>query len=128
MPLYRCSVAPGLSSYEQRSRIAKEVTRIHCEVTDALAGFVHAFFADDRDGRLPAGKRAVLLGSIRRGRTPEQKQRLRDEMARALADTLGVALDEVAVVVVEVPARWVMEGGRVLPEPGEDAAWLAAHE
>ena len=127
MPLYRCSVAPGLSSYEQRSRIAKEVTRIHCEVTDALPGFVHTFFAEDRDGRLPAGKRAFLLGSIRRGRTPEQKQRLRDQMARALAGTLGVALDEVAVVTVDVPARWVMEGGRVLPEPGEDTAWLAAH-
>jgi phenylpyruvate tautomerase PptA (4-oxalocrotonate tautomerase family) len=128
MPLYRCSVSPGLTSYEQRSRISKEVTRIHCEVTDALPLFVHTFFAEDRDGRLPAGKRAFLLGSIRAGRSPEQKQRLGSEMTSALASILGIAPGEVGVVTVDVPARWVMEGGYILPEPGEEAAWLAKRD
>lgn len=127
MPLYRCSVSPGLTSYEQRSRIAKEVTRIHCEVTDGHPGFVHTFFGEDRDGKLPPGKRAFLLGSIRAGRTPEQKQRLSSEMTNALASALGVSPGEVAVVTVDVPARWVMEGGDILPEPGDEAAWLARH-
>lgn len=125
MPLYRCSVTPGLSSYEQRSRIAKEVTRIHCEVTGAPAIFVHTFFADDREGRLPPGKRAFLLGSIRAGRSPEQKKRIASEMSSALASVLGVSSGEVAVVTADVPARWVMEGGSVMPEPGDEAAWLA---
>jgi phenylpyruvate tautomerase PptA (4-oxalocrotonate tautomerase family) len=124
MPLYRCSVSPGLTSYEQRSRIAKEVTRIHCEVTGALPSFVHAFFGEDREGRLPAGKRAFVLGSIRAGRTPEQKQRLAAEMTSALAGILGIPPAEVGVVTVDVPARWVMEGGALLPEPGDEAAWL----
>jgi hypothetical protein len=31
----------------------------------------------------------------------------------------------VAVVTVDVPARWVMEGGALLPEPGDESAWLA---
>ena len=128
MPLYRCSVSPGLTSYEQRSRISKEVTRIHCEVTDALPLFVHTFFAEDRDGRLPAGKRAFLLGSIRAGRTPEQKKRLGAELTNALASVLGVSPGEVAVVTVDVPARWVMEGGYILPEPGDEAAWLARRD
>jgi len=127
MPLYRCSVSPGLTSYEQRSRIAKEVTRIHCEVTGAPAIFVHAFFREDREGRLPAGKRAFVLGSIRAGRTPEQKQHLAAEMTSALAGILGIPPAEVAVVTVDVPARWVMEGGALLPEPGDEAAWLKAH-
>ena len=91
MPLYRCSVSPGLTSYEQRSRIAKEVTRIHCEITDALPIFVHTFFGEDRDGRLPPGKRAFLLGSIRAGRSPEQKQRLGSELTSALASILGIS-------------------------------------
>ena len=127
MPLYRCSVSPGVTSYEQRSRIAKEVTRIHCEITDALAIFVHTFFAEDNDGKLPPGKRAFLLGSIRAGRSPEQKQRLSSDMTSALAGILGIPAAEVAVVTVDVPARWVMEGGDILPEPGEEAAWLARH-
>ena len=127
MPLYRCAVTPGLTGYEQRARISKEVTRIHCEVTDALPGFVHTFFSEDRDGKLPAGKRAFLLGSIRAGRTPEQKRRLVAEMTSALAGVLGIPAAEVAVVTADVPARWVMEGGAILPEPGEEAAWLAEH-
>jgi phenylpyruvate tautomerase PptA (4-oxalocrotonate tautomerase family) len=128
MPLYRCAVSPGLTSYEQRSRIAKEVTRIHCEVTDGLAMFVHTFFSEDRDGKLPPGKRAFLLGSIRAGRSPEQKQRLSSEMRSAVASILGIASGEVAVVTVDVPARWVMEGGDILPEPGDEAAWLERHD
>jgi phenylpyruvate tautomerase PptA (4-oxalocrotonate tautomerase family) len=120
-------VSPGVTSYEQRSRIAKEVTRIHCEITDALAIFVHTFFAEDNDGKLPPGKRAFLLGSIRAGRSPEQKQRLSSDMTSALAGILGIPAAEVAVVTVDVPARWVMEGGDILPEPGEEAAWLARH-
>ena len=128
MPLYRCSVSPGLTSYEQRSRIAKEVTRIHCEITDALPIFVHTFFGEDRDGKLPAGKRAFLLGSIRAGRSPEQKKHLGSELTNALAGILGISPGEVAVVTVDVPARWVMEGGYVLPEPGDEAAWIARRD
>jgi phenylpyruvate tautomerase PptA (4-oxalocrotonate tautomerase family) len=124
MPLYRCAVSPGLTSYEQRSRIAKEVTRIHCEVTGGLAMFVHTFFSEDRDGKLPPGKRAFLLGSIRAGRSAEQKQRLGSEMRSSVASILGIPSGEVAVVTVDVPARWVMEGGDILPEPGDEAAWL----
>lgn len=127
MPLYRCIVAPQLTSYEQRAEIAAEVTRIHCEVTGAPAGFVHTFFVEDETGLLPADKRAVMLGSIRAGRTQEQKDRIASEMTRSLARVVDVAEDHVSVVTIDVPARWVMEGGDVLPEPGEEAAWLAKH-
>ncbi len=127
MPLYRCTVAEGLTTLEQRSLIAKEITRIHCETTGALPGFVHAFFAEDAKRKLPAGKQAVVLGSIRAGRTPEQKEKLVSEMRSAIASILGRAADEVQVATVEVPARWVMEGGHILPEPGEEEEWLARH-
>ena len=127
MPLYRCTVAEGLTTLEQRALIAKEVTRIHCETTGAPPSFVHAFFAEDTDGRLPAGKRAVVLGSIRAGRTPEQKEQLVSGMRSAVASILGRAEHEVQVATVDIPAHWVMEGGNLLPEPGEEAEWLARH-
>ncbi len=127
MPLYRCRVAEGLTSYDQRLSIAKDVTRIHCDVTGAPPTFVHTFFAEDDTGELPDGVKAVLFGSIRSGRTDEQKQRLVDEMTAAMAQTLGLGGGEVVVTTVDVPARWVMEGGEVMPEPGEEAAWLARH-
>lgn len=31
------------------------------------------------------------------------------------------------VDLTDVPASWLMEGGRIVPEPGEEAAWLAGH-
>jgi phenylpyruvate tautomerase PptA (4-oxalocrotonate tautomerase family) len=118
---------PQLTSYEQRAAIAEHVTRIHCEVTDGLPLFVHTFFAEDDQGMLPGDKAALLLGSIRAGRTAEQKTRLVAELEEALARVLGLARDQVSVVTVDVPARWVMEGGDLLPEPGDEAAWMAKH-
>ena len=127
MPLYRCRVREGLTTLAQRSHIAKEITRIHCEITGAPPAFVHAFFAEDENGELPDGKKAVVLGSIRAGRTDEQKAQLVSDMTSAVATTLGTAEDEVLVATVDIPARWVMEGGELLPEPGEEEAWLARH-
>ena len=127
MPLYRCTVAEGLTSFEQRSLISKEITRIHCEITGAPPEFVHAFFAEDAEGRLPDGQQAFVLGSIRAGRTPEQKRQLASDMRRAIAKIVGRTEAEVTVVTADVPARWIMEGGDILPEPGEEAAWLARH-
>jgi phenylpyruvate tautomerase PptA (4-oxalocrotonate tautomerase family) len=127
MPLYRCLVAPRLTSYDQRAAIAEAVTRIHCEVTGGLPLFVHAFFVEDETGMLPADTRAVVLGSIRTGRTAAQKERLVAELAESVARIVDVPRDEVSVVTVDVPARWVMEGGDILPEPGDEAAWMAKH-
>ena len=127
MPLYRCIVTPSLSSYEQRATIAEAVTRIHCEVTAGLPMFVHTFFTEDAAGMLPNDKRALMLGSIRAGRTAEQKQRLVTELEEALAHILELTRDQVTVVTVDVPARWVMEGGDILPEPGDEEAWAAKH-
>ena len=44
-----------------------------------------------------------------------------------LADVTGRERAEVGVATVDVPSKWIMEGGELLPEPGEEAAWLAKH-
>ena len=36
-------------------------------------------------------------------------------------------LDEVGVATVDVPSKWNMEGGELLPEPSEEAGWLERH-
>jgi phenylpyruvate tautomerase PptA (4-oxalocrotonate tautomerase family) len=117
----------GLTSEEQRARIAKDVVRIHCDVTGAPPSFVHAFFSETPADELPEGKVAFVLGSIRRGRTDEQKARIVSELADAVANVLDREADRVGVATVDVPSKWIMEGGELLPEPGEEAAWLARH-
>ena len=127
MPLYRCAVVEGRTREEQRAWIAKEIVRIHCGVTGAPASFVHAFFSESPLSALPSGKQAFVLGSIRSGRTDEQKRRIVAELTDVVADVLGCGADEVGVATVDVPSKWIMEGGELLPEPGEEAEWLARH-
>lgn len=127
MPLYRCAIREGLSSEAQRARIAKDVVRVHCDVTAAPPSFVHAFFYEKAAVELPEGNAAFVLGSIRWGRTDAQKAEIVSRLKASVADALGCAPGEVGVVTVDIPSKWNMEGGELLPEPGEEAEWLARH-
>ncbi len=127
MPLYRCAVREGSTNEAQRARIAKEIVRIHCDVTGAPPSFVHAFFSEAPADGLPEGKVAFVLGGIRWGRTEEQKGRIVSELTEVVANVLACKADQVGVVTVDVPSKWNMEGGELLPEPGEEAEWLARH-
>ena len=53
---------------------------------------------------------------------PEQQQ-----MAEAVAKTAGIDAARVGVRTLDISASWVMEGGALLPEPGDEEAWLAQH-
>lgn len=127
MPLYRCIVAAGRTSEAERAEIARAVVRVHCEVTGAPPSFVHAFFSEAAAGQLPDDKVALVLGSIRAGRSEAQKARIAAELTGSIADVLDCPAAAVNVVTVDVPARWIMEGGELMPEPGDEAAWLERH-
>lgn len=127
MPLYRIALREGTSTEAQRAQIAKEIVRVHCAVTGAPPSFVHAFFSESPPAALPEGKAAFVLGSIRGGRTDAQKAEIVSKLTRSVSDALGLDPAEVGVVTVDVPSHWIMEGGELLPEPGEEEAWLARH-
>ena len=122
MPLYRCQCPNETLTPQARAQIARSITDIHCDVTGAPEIFVHVFFLDTG-----AGSPHYVTGSSRAGRTDEQKQGLRDRIAAAYAEAAGLASEDVTVTTMDVPAQWIMEGGAVMPEPGEEAAWLEAH-
>ena len=124
MPMYQCHVPPERFDDQQRAAVAKSLTEIHCSVTGAPSTFVHIVF---RDGQ-PAWSDAPfsIHGGIRSGRSREVTNALVSQMTRALADAADVDPADVAMRTIETPASWIMEGGRVLPEPGAEAEWLAA--
>ena len=128
MPLYVCNSKPGAIDEAARSHIAEDITRIHCEITGAPPTFVHAFFFEDATHIPINDHTAFLFGSIRGGRSDAQKARLASEMRDSIHRHAGIPLDEIAAMTTDTPASWVMEGGDVLPEPGEEEAWLKAHE
>ena len=127
MPLYSCNAAPGAISDEAKPKIAADITGIHCDVTGAPPIFVHAFFFEDAPHQPLDGKKAFLFGSIRAGRNDAQKAQIVDEMRRSIHTHAGIPLDEIVVVTQDTPAKWVLEGGEIMPEPGEEAEWLAKH-
>jgi phenylpyruvate tautomerase PptA (4-oxalocrotonate tautomerase family) len=120
MPVYHCSIPEAELDDAKRERIAREITRIHCEKTGAPPEFAHVLFAD-----APSG--AGVVGSIRAGRSAALRAEMQEAMVAAVAEALGRKAARVRVKLLEVPASWVMEGGAVMPEPGEEAAWLARH-
>jgi phenylpyruvate tautomerase PptA (4-oxalocrotonate tautomerase family) len=119
MPVYHCSIPELALDDRAREGIASDLTRIHCEKTGAPPEFVHVLFADAASG-------ANVVGSIRAGRSAELREGMAAEMAAAVERRLR-GRGPVQVRLLEVPAAWVMEGGAVMPEPGEEAAWLARH-
>ena len=68
-----------------------------------------------------------MLGTIRWGRSDEQKAEIASDLSKSIAEIVGRKTDEVRVVTVDIPSKWNMEGGELLPEPGEEAEWLERH-
>lgn len=128
MPLYICNSQKGLISDQLKASIATDITRIHCKVTDAPSTFVHVFFFENAS-HVPLGdKQALLYGQIRAGRTIKQKEELVERMSEAIHVHSGILRENISAFTTDTPASWVMEGGDLLPEPGEEEAWLVAHE
>jgi phenylpyruvate tautomerase PptA (4-oxalocrotonate tautomerase family) len=125
MPLYRCTCPEGRLTDAQRERIAVAFTDIHCELTGAPRTFVHAQF-HHRAAR-PGHPEFELHAGIRAGRDDVLARRLISRCIEAVAQIANLPSDQIAMRTSSTPASWILEGGRVLPEPGEEDDWLAAH-
>ncbi len=130
MPLYRTLIKPGLLDLDQRKAFANDVVDVHCDVTGAPRSFVHVLYAEDDDGHLDEGQVALVFGTIRNGRTGEQKAEIASRLTTALAGHAEVDPATVTAVSIDIDASRTMEGGMLLPEPGsaEEAAWKAIGE
>lgn len=121
MPAYIVTTAPDVDP-ARRAAAARAVTDAHCAVTGAPAEFVHVIFLDGA-AEAPG---ASLFGSVRAGRSEATQRELAAGLRSGIAGALGLADEAVEVATIEVPASWVMEGGVLLPEPGDEAEWLAS--
>ncbi|MHA3020609.1 tautomerase family protein [Mycobacterium sp. BMJ-28] len=130
MPVYECLTAEGSLDAEQRRVFAEQVTAIHTEETGAPADFVHVVFPElSAEHMYSSGKAAspsIIRGQIRAGRPQELRERLITRIFQAYTSLTGAAPMAVVVAVLDVPAQWAMEDGRILPEPTEEAeaAWF----
>lgn len=124
MPLYRCTCPEGELDDAQRAALAVAFTDIHCALTGAPRTFVHVQFH-----HRPApveGPRFELHAGIRAGRDRALADAIKARCIDAVAGVARVPHAQIAMRTSSTPASWILEGGRVLPEPGEEEAWVAA--
>lgn len=127
MPLYICNTKTDALNSEMKHQISDQITHIHCDVTGAPAIFVHVVFLEESQLFPPQEKVLAVRGTIRKGRSMEQKANIATRIEAALAKYGKLAADQVEANIQETPASWVLEGGEIMPEPGEEEAWFAAH-
>ena len=129
MPIYTCTTSDSTLSADTKKALAHEIATIHSEINHVPSTYVNVVFhelpADSvyTDG-VPAGP-VLVSGWIREGHPKAEVTRLATEIATAVTRIADIAVDRVLVVFESSPASFAVEGGRVLPEPGEEAAWIA---
>ncbi|MGW1727520.1 tautomerase family protein [Streptomyces sp. NPDC002306] len=128
MPVYTCTAARGTLTSESKALLAAEITRIHVAVNHVPPAYVNVVFAElPADSVFAGGQPAtplILTGWVRRGHPQEEATRLATELSSAIARVAGVDEGRTMVVLQDGPAASAVEGGHVLPEPGEEEAWL----
>ncbi len=117
MPLYTISTKKPLSE-QNKLHIVRSITDTHCTVTGAPASYVQVVFAQGIP--LPRNVAFHVLGSIRSGRSESTKTSISTQIATALS-ALDVKKRRTEVVLIDIPARWIMEGGEIMPEPDEES-------
>ncbi len=126
MPIYRFKVPQDSVPFDQREKIAVDVTDIHCGSTLAPRHFVQVLFDEQPEGSSEFPTRYYLDAINRAGRPKEVKDKLLNDLISAFVTHTGVSRAEISGRLGETPAAWAMEGGAVLPEPGhETAEWYA---
>jgi phenylpyruvate tautomerase PptA (4-oxalocrotonate tautomerase family) len=131
MPTYRCLAPEGRLSDAQRSDVAQRITRAHHDLTGAPSFFAQVVFEEVPPGRLFVGGRPLehdhlfVLGFIRDGRSAVRRTALARRLAAEVAAAIDAEPRAVWVYLSELPARHMVEFGRLLPEAGAESEWLS---
>ena len=129
MPVYTCTTTESTLSAETKKALASEIGTIHSEINHVPSTYVNVVFhelsADSVYTDAVPANPVLVNGWIREGHPKTEVTRLATEIAAAVTRVAGVPAERVLVVFESSPASFAVEGGRVLPEPGEEAAWIA---
>ena len=129
MPIYTCTVAQSTFGADAKRALASEIARIHSSLVHVPSTLVNVAFHElDADGLYSGGVPAspvLVAGWVREGHPADDTTRLATEISTAVTKVFEIDVERVLVVIQPSPASFAVEGGRVLPEPGHEQAWLA---
>jgi phenylpyruvate tautomerase PptA (4-oxalocrotonate tautomerase family) len=123
MPLYIAIAENEFVSSEIRDTIAKEITRIHTSVMKVPESFVHVVFLSYPQGNgYTAGARAstaALSCTLRSGHTAEDKADMLQKLWAMFQRLTGIAPDQLAISLQEIPSTNAMELGKLMQPVGD---------
>jgi phenylpyruvate tautomerase PptA (4-oxalocrotonate tautomerase family) len=118
MPLYTVITQNGSVLDGTEARIAEEITRIHTAVMKVPKTFVRVVFLNyPRGSGYSAGKEAptaALNCVLRSGHTSEEKTDLLKQLWAMFQDLTGLATDQIAISLQEIPSSNAMEMGQIM--------------
>jgi phenylpyruvate tautomerase PptA (4-oxalocrotonate tautomerase family) len=126
--IYTCTVAESTFSADTKRALAGEIARIHSSMIHVPSTYVNVAFHElAADGLYAGGVPAspvLVTGWVREGHPADDTTRLATEISKAVTKIFEIDVERVLVVIQPSPASFAVEGGRVLPEPGQEQAWL----
>jgi phenylpyruvate tautomerase PptA (4-oxalocrotonate tautomerase family) len=118
MPLYTAITEQDRISDATKARIAEEITRIHAAVMKVPKNFVRVIFLSyPKQSRYAAGEEAsttALNCVLRSGHTAEEKTDLLKQLWSAFQQLTGIATDQLAISLQEIPSSNAMEMGQIM--------------
>src|ERR1700689_2609064 len=122
MPLYTAITQEGCASDETKAKIAEEITRIHAALMNVPRSFVRVVFLSYPNGSgYAAGEQAptaALNCVLRSGHTAEDKAEMLKQLWSMFQAHTGIATDQLAISLQEIPPSNAMEMGRIMGEVG----------
>jgi len=122
MPLYTAITREGTVSSETKAKIAGEITRIHTCVMKVPKNFVRVIFLSYPKGSGFTGgseaPTAALTCVLRSGHTVEEKTEMLKQLWVMFQDLTGIATDQLALSLQEIPSSNAMEMGQVMQAVG----------
>ena len=124
MPLYTAITEEGTVSLETKAKIAEEITRIHTTVMKVPKNFVRVVFLSYPKGAGFTGGEQAPTASLncvlRSGHTPEEKADMLQQLWTMFQGLAGIATDQLALSLQEIPSSNAMERGQIMQAVGHE--------
>jgi phenylpyruvate tautomerase PptA (4-oxalocrotonate tautomerase family) len=124
MPLYTAITQEGIVSVETKEKIAEEITRIHTSVMKVPKNFVRVVFLSYPKGSgFTGGEKAptaALNCVLRSGHTAEEKTDMLQQLWTMFQGLTGIATDQLALSLQEIPSSNAMEMGQIMQAVGRE--------
>jgi phenylpyruvate tautomerase PptA (4-oxalocrotonate tautomerase family) len=123
--LYTAITEHDVVSDETKARIAEEITRIHVAVMKVPRDFVRVIFLSyPKLSGYTAGEEApaaALNCALRSGHTVEEKADLLKQLWLVFQELTGIATDQLAISLQEIPSSNAMEMGQIMQAVSHEA-------